>query len=382
MPTALLNYYLTRLTVYMKLAILSFISISFMLYSQNLVAQRLVIGTYTSNNSSKGIYIYDFNLSNGEVQEVSAAKAGNPSYQAIDQKGNFVYSVNESDEGKISAFRYDRSGGSLSLVNQQSNNGSAPCYVSIDKTGKWLFAGNYSSGNLTVHPIKPDGSIGSIQQVVQHNGSGPNKNRQQSPHVHCTYLAPDNRFLYVPDLGTDKVMIYPFNAQTGKLNEEKSNAITIPAGGGPRHIVFTKNGKLGYIIEELSGAITVVARKGNQHSILQRINNLPAQYNGASADIHLSPDERFLYTSHRGNSTIQIHRRDTQTGRLSFVAEQSTNGNFPRNFTIHPSGKWLLAANQKSNDITIFKRDVQTGLLTATQQRISVPAPVCLQWIN
>jgi 6-phosphogluconolactonase len=366
----------------MKSVILPLISISFMLYSQSLLGQRLVIGTYTSNNSSKGIYIYDFNVANGETKEISHAQAGNPSYQAVDKKGNFIYSVNESDEGKISAFRYDRRNGSLLLVNQQSNNGSAPCYVSIDKTGKWLFAGNYSSGNLTVHPIRPDGSIGSIQQVVQHSGSGPNKNRQQSPHVHCTYLSPDNRFLYVPDLGIDKVMIYPFNAQTGKLSEEQGSAVTIPAGGGPRHIVFTKNGKLGYIIEELSGAITVVARNGEQHSIIQRINNLPAPYNGASADIHLSPDERFLYTSHRGNSTIQIHKIDTKTGRLSFIAEQSTNGNFPRNFTIHPSGKWLLAANQKSNDITIFKRNVQTGLLTDTQHRISVPAPVCLQWID
>jgi 6-phosphogluconolactonase len=366
----------------MRSIILSIICTSFMLPAQNLPAQCLIIGTYTNNNASKGIYVYDFNAANGEAREISSAKAGNPSYQAVDKNGNFIYSVNESDEGKISAFKYDRSARTLLLVNQQSNNGSAPCYVSIDKTGKWLFAGNYSSGNLTVHPIASDGSIGVIQQVVQHSGSGPNKGRQESAHVHCTYVSPDNRFLYVPDLGIDKVMIYPFNAQTGRLDTVQSNAITIPAGGGPRHIVFTKNGKFGYIVEELSGAITAVVRKGNQHAILQQINNLPAQYNGASADIHLSPDERFLYTSHRGNSTIQIHKINSQTGRLSFIAEQSTMGNFPRNFTIHPSGKWLLAANQKSNDITIFKRNVQTGLLTDTQQRISVPAPVCLQWIN
>lgn len=381
MPTALSITYKRRFS-YMKSIILSIICTSFMLSAQNLPAQRLIIGTYTNNNASKGIYVYDFNAANGEAREISSAKAGNPSYQAVDKKGNFIYSVNESDEGKISAFKYNRSAGSLSLVNQQSNNGSAPCYVSIDKTGKWLFAGNYSSGNLTVHPIASNGSIGIIQQVVQHSGSGPNKGRQESAHVHCTYMSPDNRFLYVPDLGIDRVMIYPFNAQTGRLDTVQSNAITIPAGGGPRHIVFTKNGKFGYIIEELSGAITAVVRKGNQHAILQQINNLPAQYNGASADIHLSPDERFLYTSHRGNSTIQIHKIDSQTGRLSFIAEQSTNGNFPRNFTIHPSGKWLLAANQKSNDITIFKRNVQTGLLADTQQRISVPAPVCLQWIK
>ncbi|MCH5721226.1 lactonase family protein [Niabella hibiscisoli] len=366
----------------MKSVILSLLSVGFMLYTPSSSAQRLVIGTYTNNNASKGIYLYDFNAATGEAKELSSVKAGNPSYQAVDNRRHFVYSVNESDEGKISAFKYDPSTGSLSLINQQPNNGSAPCYVSIDKTGKWLFAGNYSSGNLTVHAIAADGSIGPIQQTVQHTGNGPNKNRQESAHVHCTYVSPDNRFLYTPDLGIDKVMIYPFDAQTGRLNTDQSSAIIIPAGGGPRHIVFTQNGKFGYIIEELSGAITVVARKGLQHTIVQQINNLPAQYNGASADIHLSPDEHFLYTSHRGNSTIQIHQIDAKTGRISFVAEQATNGNFPRNFTLHPSGKYLLAANQKSNDITIFKRDIRTGLLTDTQQRIRVPAPVCLQWID
>ncbi len=366
----------------MKSIILSIICTGMMLPPQNLSAQRLIIGTYTSNNASKGIYVYNFNAATGEAREISTAKAGNPSYQAVDKKGHFIYSVNENDEGRISAFKYNRSSGSLSFLNQQSNNGSAPCYVSIDQTGKWLFAGNYSSGNLTVHPIAPNGSIGIMQQVVQHHGSGPNKDRQESAHVHCTYVSPDNRFLYVPDLGIDQVMIYPFNAQTGKLDTAQSSAINIAAGGGPRHMVFTKNGKFGYIIEELSGAITVVARNGNQHAILQQMNNLPAQYNGASADIHLSPDERFLYTSHRGNSTIQIHKVNTQTGRLHFIGEQSTLGDFPRNFTIHPSGKWLLAANQRSNDITIFKRNVQTGLLTGMQQRITVPTPVCLQWVQ
>src|SRR5690606_11759190 len=288
----------------------------------------------------------------------------------------------ESREGKLSSFKYDAATGSLALISQQPNNGSAPCYVSIDKTGKWLFAANYSSGSLTVHPVGTDGTIGPISQLVQHTGSGVNKDRQEGPHVHCAYLSPDNRFLYVPDLGIDKVMVYPFNAATGKLDTEAGNYIAIPSGGGPRHIIFNKKGNLGYIIEELSGAITVVQRSGKKHPVIQRINNLPEQYNGASADIHLSPDERFLYSSHRGNSTLQIHSVDPKTGKLTYIGQQSTNGDFPRNFTIHPSGKYLLAANQKSNDITIFKRDIKTGLLSDTQLRISVPAPVCLQWID
>ncbi|WP_346238938.1 lactonase family protein [Niabella insulamsoli] len=351
------------------------------IFQMDINAQRLLIGTYTNNNNSKGIYLYDFDAQKGMALERGVAAAGNPSYLAVSSDNRFVYSVNETEEGKISSFSYNPEKGTLSFINKQINNGSAPCYVSLDKTGKWLFAGNYSSGNLTIHPILTDGSIGPIRQTVQHHGSGPNKDRQQSPHVHCTYISPDNQFLYVPDLGIDKVMVYPFDAKTGRLDTAASSPIEIPAGGGPRHIVFTKNGKFGYIIEELSGAITVISRNGPVHKTIQRINNLPEAYNGASADVHLSPDERFLYTSHRGNSTIQIHRVDEKTGRLEFVGEQSTLGNFPRNFTIHPSGKYLLAANQKSNDITIFKRDPKTGLLTALPDRIRVDAPVCLKWI-
>lgn len=366
----------------MKPDILFFMYTSLILLAPTVHAQRLVIGTYTGNTLSKGIYVYDFDTVTGEAKFVNYTATQNPSYQAMAPGGRYIYSVNENNEGAISAFRYHRDKGSLELINLQPNNGSAPCYLSVDKTGKWLFAGNYSSGNLSVHALSSEGSVGAVQQTVQHSGSGPDKNRQQSPHVHCTYISPDNRFLYVPDLGIDKVMIYPFNAKAGKLDTLHRSFVTVPPGSGPRHIIFSKDGKKGYLIEELSGAISVIARKGRKHQVIQRINNLPQQYNGASADIHLSPDERFLYSSHRGNSTLQIHRVDIQTGKLSFAGEQTTLGNFPRNFSIHPSGQYLLAANQKSGDVVVFKRDILTGLLTDTGHRIQVPEPVCLQWLE
>src|SRR5687768_13153930 len=212
----------------MKTIVASGFLLSILYFHSPVMAQKLVVGTYTTNGS-KGIYIYDFDAGTGSAKELSVAEAGNPSYLTISDDNQFIYSVNESDEGKISSFSFDKHTAALTLLNKQPNNGSAPCYVSLDKTGKWLFAGNYGSGNLTVHPIKKDGSIDEMQQLVQHTGSSVNKDRQAAPHVHCTYVSPDNKYLYVPDLGIDKVMIYPFDANTGKLDEKNKSSIDVPA---------------------------------------------------------------------------------------------------------------------------------------------------------
>lgn len=359
------------------------LSIAFLsVFNKDIAGQRLLVGTYTKNDLSRGIYVYDFDARTAKAKEISYAEASNPSFLTINKDNTFVYSVNEEDsKGAVSSFSYNKENGALQIVNTQSSDGSAPCYVSTDNTGKWLFAGNYSSGNLAVYPIQANGAIGALHQFVQHTGSSINNSRQKSAHVHCTYISPDNKNLYVPDLGIDKVVVYPFNAETGRLDTLNKAYITVKPGGGPRHIIFSKNGKYAYLVEEMSGTVNVIEKSNNQYKIIHTENHLPQGQEGAGADIHLSPDEKFLYASQRSNSTIQIFKVNTEDGSIKFIGEQSTLGNFPRNFTIHPSGKFLLAANQKSNDITIFKRDVFTGLLTDTKERIQVGAPVCLKWI-
>ncbi|GAB3423702.1 lactonase family protein [Niabella aquatica] len=360
-----------------------FLTLEFLLiFISTLSAQRLVIGTYTNNNQSKGIYVYDFDSKTGRAKQVSIAEAGNPSYLCISNDHQFVYSVNESDQGKISSFAYDKSSGELILLNRQPNNGSAPCYISIDQTGKWLFAGNYGDGSLTVHPVLTDGSVGNMHQFIKHSGSSINKSRQETPHVHCTYVGVDNKNVFVPDLGLDKVVVYPFDAETGWLDTTGKSSIDVKPGGGPRHIIFSKTGEFAYLVEEMSGTVDVISKAGNGYKIVQTANHLPVGQEGAGADIHLSPDEQFLYVSQRSNSTIQIFKVNPGNGRIRFIAEQSTMGNFPRNFVIHPSGKFLLAANQKSNDITVFKINTRTGRLTDIHERIKVDAPVCLKWIG
>lgn len=354
-----------------------------LLFSSCSSGYHLFVGTYTGGNSnSKGIHVYDFNTKTGAATEVSHATAGNPSYLATSKDGQHLYSVDESENGKISSFTFDQRTQQLTALNSESNNGSAPCYISIDQTGKWLFAGNYSSGDLTVHPILPGGSIGQIKQLIRHSGSGPDKSRQQAPHVHCTYISADNKYLYVPDLGIDKVMIYPFDAATGTLNEAGSSYYKAEPGSGPRHITFTKDGNFGYLAEEMSGAVVVLKRNNNGLLQTQRVNHLPPGEKGAGADIHLSPDGNFLYVSQRSNSTIQIFKVNKNDGTIAYVDAQSTLGNFPRNFSIDPSGKFLVAGNQRSNYSVIFTINKKTGLLKDTGNRINIGSPVCHVWLK
>jgi 6-phosphogluconolactonase len=301
-----------------------------------------------------------------------------------------VYAVNENADstrftvgGNISAFAFNKANGTLTEINKQPSGGKHPCYVAIDKSGKWIFAGNYTSGSIGLLRANNDGSLDTLTQVIQHTGSGPNMERQQGPHVHSTNLSADDKYLYVPDLGIDKVMIYAFDKSKGALKYKSAAAST--AGNGPRHFEFAPNNKFAYLMEEMTG--TVVCYKANNGTLQlqQRISALAADFKGAigSADIHVSPNGKFLYCSNRGDdnsiSIFSIHPTD---GKLTLIGHQSTLGKTPRNFNFDPSGNFLLVANQNTDDIVIFKIDKKTGLLTDTGKKINVGNPVCLKWIK
>ncbi len=352
----------------------------------------LVVGTYDSPKSD-GIYVYRFNSTTGTAKEVSHIKTSNPSFLAISPDQKYVYAVNENADstkytvtGHVAAFSFNKKNGTLSFLNKQESGGKHPCYVTVDKTGKWVMAGNYSSGTFAVLPVKKNGGLDSAKQVVQHEGSGPDSNRQRSPHVHAVYLKDGNTDLFVPDLGIDKIMTYRFNSKTGNVVPTKTKFVQVPGGTGPRHIDFHPNGKYAYLMQELNSSVAVYKNMGGGHLVeIQNLFSLPLTYRGpmSGADIHVSPDGRFLYCSNRDMShTIAIFSIDQKTGMITLVGHQSVLGEKPRNFNFDPTGRFLLVGNQASDEIVIFKRDIKTGLLTDTGNRISVGKPVCIKWIS
>jgi 6-phosphogluconolactonase len=226
--------------------------------------------------------------------------------------------------------------------------------------------------------------LGEATDLKQDLGSSINAERQEGPHAHCIVLDAANRFAYACDLGTDKIMIFRFDSRRGKLIPNKTPWVQVKPGAGPRHLTFHPGGKYAYVINELHATVTTFARDRDRGNLkeLQTIPTLPADFTGedTSADIHVSPDGRFLYCSNRGHDSIAAFQIGPRNGKLTFVAHQSSGGKTPRNFAIDPTGAFLLAANQNSDKIVTFRRDAKTGRLSATGHVAEVPSPVCLKF--
>ncbi|PUZ22450.1 6-phosphogluconolactonase [Chitinophaga costaii] len=344
----------------------------------------LLLGTYT-NGKSKGIYVYTFNTATGNATEVSHAETSNPSYLSVSPNKKFVYAVNEDNgPGAVTSFAFDHKTGSLTAINQLPSEGESPCYITTSKNGKFIAVANYSSGTYAVFPVDITGHIGAPVEKRADEGKGPNAARQEKAHAHATIFSPDNKFLFVDDLGTDKIMSYHFNDASGQLTPASPPFVSVKPGSGPRHLVFDASAKFAYLITEMSGEVIAFAYHEGNFKAIQTISSHPANYKGeiGSADIHISPDGRFLYASNRGDAnSIAIFKRDAASGKLSIVGITSTKGIEPRGFNFDPSGNFLLVAHQTSNDVVIFKVNKETGELTDTGHRISVGSPVCVQWI-
>ncbi|MGI8637602.1 MAG: lactonase family protein [Segetibacter sp.] len=349
----------------------------------------LFIGSYT-DSGSKGIYVYTFDASTGNAAFVSNTNGiVNPSFLTISPGGNFIYACTETrtaNAGSISSFSFNKKNGSLQFINKQSSGGDNPVYVSAHRDGRWVVCGNYTGGSVAALAVNKDGSLSPAAQVIKHTGGSVDSVRQDRSHVHSTIFSPDYRHLYVPDLGLDKVMIYRFSEQAAiPLTSTSQQFIRTVPGSGPRHFAFHPNGKYGYLAEEMGGFVDVYKRAGDTLQQIQRIPAHRAETRGpfGSADIHTSPDGRFLYVTNRAKeNNIAIFSIGKTTGKLTPVGYESTRGEGPRNFIIEPSGKFLLVANQLSGNIVIFKRNIKTGLLQATGKEIAVPEVSCLQMLK
>lgn len=345
----------------------------------------LFVGTYTKV-ASKGIYVYRFNPTTGKISLADTIAAENPSYLTLSPDGKNLYAVNENGgdiPGGVSSFAFDKSTGTLKLLNTRSSAGDHPCYVSIDEKNQHVVAGNYSGGSLSIFPVAGNGSLEPASQIIVHAGKGTNPDRQKKAHVHAVVFSPENNRLFVPDLGVDKVLAYDYNPKATKpLKELPEQHVITPPGSGPRHLVFHPTRPFAYLVEELTGTVSAYRYDDGRLVFLQRLSTFVKGHKGekGSADIHVSPDGRHLYVSNRGKvNNLTIFMIETSIGTLRLKGFQATGGLTPRNFIIDPSGNFVLVANQNSNNITVFKRNSSTGLLTQLSHSIEVPNPVCLK---
>ncbi len=368
-----------------KFLLITALFLSFCCSAQN---YYLFIGTYTKKGS-KGIYVYRFNSTTGKAEWVSNTdSAASPSFLAIAPDKKHIYAVNETGKnpGMVSAYAFDKTTGKLSFINMQPTGGADPCHLAITKNNKWVTVANYSGGSLAAFAVNKDGSLQPYAELIQHTGSSINKQRQEKAHVHETVFSPAEDYLFTPDLGTDKVVVYKFNsADTKPLTRADQPYEAVTPGDGPRHITFHPNGKFAYLIEELTGTIGVYRYSDGKLTLLQHIATHPAGFKGAigSAEVELSPDNKFLYASNRGDeNNIAIFSVNQTIGKLELKGYQSSMGKAPRHFIMDPSGNYLLAANQDSENVVIFKRNKQTGMLHETGEQIKVSMPVCLQLLK
>lgn len=352
------------------------------------------VGTYTAEGSkSKGIYAFRFDADTDQITSLGlAAETTNPSFLVVHPNGRFLYAVNEiqnykgPNSGGVSAFSIDRATGKLTFLNEVPSRGADPCYITVDKTGKYVLVANYTGGSLAVFPVLKDGKLGEASAFLQHIGHGTNPERQEKAHAHSIDLSPDNRFAMADDLGLDELFVYKFDSANGSLTPNNPPFAKLDPGAGPRHFVLSPTGKFAYVIAEMRSTVTAFSndeKRGTLHR-LQTISTLPKDFAGQNddAEIQMYPSGTFLYASNRGSDTITEFAIDPSKGTLTPVEYTPTQGKIPRSFEVDPTGKFLFAANQKSDNIVVFRIDAKTGHLTPTGQVFDVGSPVCVKFLK
>ena len=346
----------------------------------------MIVGTYTEGSESKGIYTLRFNQSTGEAQLLSTCKVGNPSFVCVAPGNRRVYAVSEYNDGRQAAvaLSLDSASGSLRVLNSQptcgdGKGGEDPCNIWTD--GHYVVTANYTGGSISVFPIAADGSLKPASQYIKYTAL----HEGGAAHIHCVRPTPDGRYLLATDLGNDRIYRFPVNHKATPQNGQPfllDDTVVYEGhqGWGPRHFVFDKTGYMVYLINELGDYVCTFGYGNKRLVTLQYQLAYDGQGHG-SADIHLSPDGRYLYTSHRlRGDGISIFEVDGARGMLHRIAYQSTEKH-PRNFNITPNGRYLLCACRDGNCIQVFERDIRTGLLTDTGRTIHLPKPVCIQWV-
>jgi len=350
---------------------------------------QVFFGTYTpAGGASRGIYTAQFDSVTGALSQPSlAGEASNPTFIAWRADGRTLYALSEQGTvngkpgGALAAFSFDPASGQLAPLNVAATNGGPLAHLNVDLAGRVAFAISYHGGEVASFPIQADGRLGPCASLVKTTGAlGPNPKRQEKPHPHSLTFSPDNRFVYVCDLGLDRIFRFAFDPATAVLTLAGETA-TAP-GAGPRHSKFSADGKFLYVINELNCTVATYAVDAATGALtaLQSVSTLPAGFSGESicAEIRLSPDGRFVYGSNRGHDSLAVFARDAATGQLTLVEIVPSGGKHPRNFNLSPDGRWLLSANRDTDNVVVFRVDAATGRLTPAGHEIKVPQAVCV----
>jgi len=337
------------------------------------------LGTYTSKDGSKGIYRATFDSTTGKLGDPElVAELTNPTFLAIHPNGKFLYAVGETggkDGGGVFAFRMDRKTGLLTRLNELTTGGAGPCHISVHPSGNFAIVANYGGGSTAVFRLDSDGKLVERTDFVQHKGSGPNKGRQEGPHAHWAGFSSDGKTAYVVDLGIDKVKVFGFQVDNGKLVENPDADFVLPPGSGPRHMAHGRG--CAYVCGELDSTVNVV----ENGKVIQTLSTLKEPVKGNStAECILSPDGKFVYVSNRGHNSIAVFQVG-EDKKLTAVGHITGDIKIPRNFNIDPSGKWMLIASQDGNKVGVWEMDPKTGLAKQTGNTILVSRPVCIKFV-
>jgi len=346
------------------------------------------VGSY-AEPSGTGIYVYSLHAQNGELTLLEREGGlKNPSFLDVDHEGKRLYAISQAEVpgqdpcGSAVAFSFDPQTGKLTRLNEEVTVARPTCHIQFNPEGRYVVVVSYHGGLVGLLPVLEDGKLGKLADVRKHEGSGPNPSRQDRAHPHSAYASPDNRFLYVPDLGTDRIQIYRADLENWRL-VSAGEAKAAP-GAGPRHMAFHPKQPYVYVINELNSTIAVYARDAASGRLeeVQAISTLPTSFRGDNtcAEIHVSPDGKYVYGSNRGHDSIAVYSADGQTGRLTLVEIVPSRGRTPRNFALTPDGRYLVAAHQDTNNLVVFRIDQKTGILHDTGHRAEASKPVCVKF--